>query len=47
MHFALQKLHIMPREWLNMSKSEKAFCIASIQIRVDAEEKASKEAQRH
>lgn len=30
MHFALQKLKILPRKWLAMDKREKAFVIASI-----------------
>jgi len=42
-HYCLQKLHILPHEYLNLSFKEKAFVIASIQKRVDDEkEEASK-----
>ena len=41
-HFALQKLHILPSVFMEMDKSEKAFVIASIQIRVDKEKEEAR-----
>ena len=38
-HFALQKLHILPSTIANMSKEEKAFVYASIIKRVESEKK--------
>ncbi|MGY3725021.1 hypothetical protein [Granulicatella balaenopterae] len=32
MHFALQKLKILPHEWLALDTQEKAFIIASIHV---------------
>ncbi|MDE5995682.1 MAG: hypothetical protein K2G56_02060 [Eubacterium sp.] len=45
-HFALQKLHILPSQFLNMDTQEKAFVIASINIRIDKEKEAEKQAKR-
>lgn len=41
-HFALQKLHILPSQLMEMDEYEKAFIYASIQIRVDAEKEQAK-----
>ena len=38
-HYCLQKLHRFPHEFLNLDFKEKAFVIASIQLRVDDEKK--------
>ncbi|MDQ0269935.1 hypothetical protein [Cytobacillus purgationiresistens] len=38
-HFALQRLRIRPREFFEMDRKEKAFVIASIQIRTEEEKK--------
>ena len=40
-HFALQKLHIRPKELEEMDDKEKAFVYASIQIRAEEEKKES------
>lgn len=39
-YYCLHKLHIRPKEYLEMSIEEKAFIIASIQIRVEKEKEA-------
>lgn len=36
-HYALQKLHILPSQLLNMDEQEKAFVFASIKLRIEAE----------
>lgn len=42
-HFCLQKLHKFPHEFLNLPFKEKAFVIASVQIRAENEkEEANK-----
>jgi len=33
------KLHILPSVWLEMNEEEKAFIIASIDLRIEAEKK--------
>lgn len=38
-HFALQRLHILPSVFNSLEQSEKAFVIASIQARIEAEKK--------
>ena len=38
-HYALQKLHILPSQLLNMDIQEKAFVFASIKLRIEAEKK--------
>lgn len=38
-HYCLQKLHKFPHEFLNLDYKEKAFVIASIQMRVEDEKK--------
>lgn len=45
-HFALQRLRIRPKEFFEMDRKEKAFIIASIDIRVKEEEKEAKRAKR-
>lgn len=42
MHYALQKLHILPSVYAAMSRAEKALVIASIKLRVKAEANALK-----
>lgn len=42
LHCALQKLNILPHEFLAMDKYEQAFVIASISVRVDAEKEELK-----
>lgn len=45
-HYALQELHILPSDFLNMDMQEKAFVIASIIVRSEAEKKAREDAGR-
>lgn len=45
-HFCLQKLHILPSEFLNLPLKERVFIIASTMVRVDSEKKAIEEAKR-
>lgn len=40
-HFCLQKLHILPSVFLNLDEQEKAFVIASIQLKIEADKKAA------
>lgn len=40
MHYALQKLHILPSTYAAMGRAEKALVIASIKLRINAESKA-------
>lgn len=40
MHYALQKLHILPATYAAMDRAEKALVIASIKLRINAESKA-------
>lgn len=44
--YALHKLRIKPSEFLEMDDYEKAFVIASIQIRNEEEEKQHKELEK-
>ncbi|WP_193768912.1 hypothetical protein [Metasolibacillus meyeri] len=41
-HVALHRFHMSPMEFLGMSKKEQAFMIASIDIELEKEVKASK-----
>ena len=41
-HFALQKLHILPSVLINMDDKERAFVYASIQLRIEAEQKEAR-----
>ena len=45
-HFCLQKLHILPSEFLNLPLKERVFIIASTLVRVDSEKKAIEEAKK-
>lgn len=40
------KLHILPSRFLELDDNEKAFVIASIQLKVEADKKAAKETER-
>ncbi|WP_185807758.1 hypothetical protein [Lysinibacillus telephonicus] len=42
----LHKLRLLPSQYLNLPRLEKAFVIASIQVKIEAEKKARKEAER-
>ena len=41
-HYALQKLHILPSVFAAMDEQEKAFLIASIQVRIAKEKEEAK-----
>ena len=41
-YYALHKLHIRPREFLDMDQREKAFIIAAIDLRIEAEKSRKK-----
>ena len=41
-YYALHKLHIRPREFMEMDMREKAFVIAAIDERIDAEKQSAK-----
>ena len=41
-HFCLQKLHKFPHEFLELPLKEKAYIIASIQIRIEDEKNEAK-----
>lgn len=45
-YFALHKLGIRPREFEEMDNYEKAFVIASIQLKWESDEKQQKEIER-
>lgn len=45
MYFAINEFHWKPSDWLSMTDNEKAFVIASINKRAEAQEKAEKEAK--
>lgn len=45
-HHCLQELHIRPSEYLQMGRREKAFVIASIELRAESEKKATEKAKR-
>lgn len=45
-HFCLQKLHMLPSEFDRLPMREKAFVIASIQLRVESEKEAMKKAKK-
>ena len=42
MHYALQKLHILPSVYAAMSREEKALVVASIQVRIKGEKEEAK-----
>lgn len=41
-YYALHKLHILPSQWVALEEEEKAFIIACIDIRIEAEKKEAK-----
>lgn len=41
-HYALQKLHILPSQFVELDAYEKAFVIASINLRIENEKKQAK-----
>ena len=41
-YYALHKLHMRPREFMEMDMREKAFVIAAIDERIDAEKQSAK-----
>ncbi|QBK27216.1 hypothetical protein DKZ56_13340 [Ureibacillus thermophilus] len=45
-HYALHKLKLLPSQYLALDRYEKAFIIASIQVKIEAEKEARKEAER-
>ncbi|PAE20499.1 hypothetical protein CHH80_10830 [Bacillus sp. 7504-2] len=45
-HYCLHKLKKWPSEYLSLPKEEKAFVIASVQVKIDAEKKQQKEMER-
>lgn len=42
-HYALQKLKILPRQFAEMPMREKAIVIASIDLKVESEKKAARQ----
>ena len=45
-YYALHKLRILPSTFLAMEREEKAFVIASIQLRAEKEEKERRKVER-
>lgn len=45
-YYALHKLHILPSAWCKMDQNERAFVIAAIQIKIEAEKKERKKAEK-
>ena len=45
MYFVINEFHWKPSDWNSMTDNEKAFVIASINKRAEAQEKAEKEAR--
>lgn len=45
-YYALHKLHKWPHEYLALSRQEKAFVIAAIQVKTEADNKKVKELER-
>jgi len=41
-YYALHKLHMRPREFMEMDMREKAFVIAAIDLRIEAEKSRKK-----
>ena len=44
-HYCLHKLHMLPSTFINLDAYEKAFIIASIDIKVENEKKEQKKLQ--
>ncbi|MCI8788298.1 MAG: hypothetical protein HFH92_04150 [Lachnospiraceae bacterium] len=42
-YYALHKLHILPKKFLKMGETEKAFVIAAIKIKIENDKKKEKE----
>jgi hypothetical protein len=45
-HYALHKLRILPSKFASLDLNEKAFIMASIEIRIEDEKRAMDEAKR-
>ncbi|MCI9323641.1 MAG: hypothetical protein HFH81_10350 [Lachnospiraceae bacterium] len=45
-YYALHKLHILPRQFLDMDEEEKAFVIAAIGVKVKNDREKEKEINR-
>ncbi|RKJ79328.1 hypothetical protein D7X33_08325 [Butyricicoccus sp. 1XD8-22] len=45
-YYCLHELHILPHEFFNLERRERAFIIAAIDERVENEKKRAKEAER-
>lgn len=45
-YYCLRRLHKWPHEFLKLSRYEKAFVIASVEIKLQNDKKAAKEAQK-
>lgn len=45
MHLAVQKLHWKPREWFELTEEERAFTIASFDVKFEDDKKAQKKAE--
>ncbi|MBE6070685.1 MAG: hypothetical protein E7208_01875 [Clostridium butyricum] len=45
-YYCLHKLKILPSQFISMSREEKAFIIAAIDIKVEDDKKKAKEAER-
>jgi hypothetical protein len=45
-HFCLQKLHILPSTFVDLSKQDRAFIIASCLIRAENEKKQADKAKK-
>lgn len=45
-YYALHKFHKWPHEYLALSRQEKAFVIAAIQVKTESEDKKEKELAR-
>ena len=44
--YAVLNMSYTPSQWINLSQKERAFIIASIQIKLEEEKKANKKASR-
>lgn len=45
-YYCLHKLHWKPHEFLELSRYEKAFVIAAVEIKLEHDKKAAKEARK-
>ena len=46
LHYCIQKLKWKPQEYLSLNDREKAFIIASIELRIESERKEADRAKR-